>query len=140
MRYLERMNFIFKLEILLRTRIWRDNIRPEDFLNQRNYRPMVINCGPWRNNWIADCKNTLSHRIQIFRKHEKTLYFCKWRNWIYLKRYTGWKGSKCLPLNSRRGRLKGPKNLYTIWGLNLIVFSEKGVSSSVLFTSYCLYR
>ena len=25
-------------------------------------------------------------------------------------------------------------------GLNLIVFSEKGVSCSVLFTSYCFYR
>ena len=29
---------------------------------------------------------------------------------------------------------------YTIWGQNLIVFSEKGVSCSVLITSYCLYR
>ena len=27
-----------------------------------------------------------------------------------------------------------------IWGLTLIVFSEKGISCSVLFTSYCLYR
>ena len=40
-------------------------------------------------------------------------------------------------LTSRRGRLKGPKNMYTIWGLNLILFSENGVSCSVLFT-YCL--
>ena len=32
--------------------------------------------------------------------------------------------------SSRRGRLKGPKNSYAIWGLNLIVFSEKGVSCS----------
>ena len=54
--------------------------------------------------------------------------------------YTGWKGNKCHPFNSRRGRLKGPKNLYKIWGLNLRVSSEKGVSCSVLFTSYCLYR
>ena len=23
-------------------------------------------------NWIADCKNTLSHRVHIFRRHEKT--------------------------------------------------------------------
>ena len=37
--------------------------------------------------------------------------------------YTEWKGNKCHPLNSRRGRLKGPKNIYTIRGLNLIVFS-----------------
>ena len=29
--------------------------------------------------------------------------------------------------------------IYIIWCLNLIVFSEKGVSCSVLFTSYCLY-
>ena len=32
--------------------------------------------------------------------------------------------------------MKGPKKLYTIWDLNLIVFSDKGVSCSVLFTSY----
>ena len=56
----------------------------------------------------------------------------------YIKIYTGWKGNKCRPFNSRRGRLKGPKNVYTIWGLNLIVLSEKGVSYSALFTSYCL--
>ena len=54
--------------------------------------------------------------------------------------YTEWKGNKSHPFNSRRGRLKGSKNLYTIWGLSLIVFSEKGVSCSVLFTSYCLYH
>ena len=39
--------------------------------------------------------------------------------------YTEWNGNKCHPFNSRRGRLKGPKNVYTIWGLNLRVFSEK---------------
>ena len=60
--------------------------------------------------------------------------------------YTDWKGNKCHPFNSRRGRLKGSIYIYiyiythTICGLNLIVFSEKGVSCSVLFTSYCLYR
>ena len=43
---------------------------------------------------------------------------------------TGWKGNKCHPLNNRRGRLKGTKNVYTIWCLNLIVSSEKGVSCS----------
>ena len=26
--------------------------------------------------------------------------------------YTGWKGNKCHPFNSRRGRFKGPKNIY----------------------------
>ena len=52
---------------------------------------------------------------------------------------TGWKGNKDHPFNSRRGRLKGPKNVLTIWGLNFIVLSEKGVSCSVLFKSYCLY-
>ena len=52
--------------------------------------------------------------------------------------YTEWKVNKCHPFNSRRGRLKGPKYVYTIWGLNLIVSSEKGVPCSVLFTSYCL--
>ena len=36
----------------------------------------------------------------------------------------------CHPFNSRRARLKGPKNVYTIWGLNLIVISGKGVSCS----------
>ena len=54
--------------------------------------------------------------------------------------YTEWKGNKCHSFNSRRGLLKRPKNLYTIWGLNLIVPSEKGVPCSVLFTSYSLYR
>ena len=42
--------------------------------------------------------------------------------------YTVWKGNKCHPFNIRRGRLKETKNLYIIWGLNLIVFSEKGVN------------
>ena len=37
--------------------------------------------------------------------------------------YTGWKENKCHPFNSRRGRLKD--NIHTIWGVNLIVFSEK---------------
>ena len=50
--------------------------------------------------------------------------------------YTGWKGNKCHPFNSRRGQLKEPKNMYTIWGLNLIVSSEEGVSFSLLSTSY----
>ena len=35
---------------------------------------------------------------------------------------TGWKGNKCHPFNSRRGRLKGPKKLYAIWSLNLTFF------------------
>ena len=39
--------------------------------------------------------------------------------------YTEWKENKCHPFNSRRGRLKGPKNVHKIWGQNLIVFSEK---------------
>ena len=30
--------------------------------------------------------------------------------------------------------------IYTIWGLNVIVFSEKGVSFSLLFALYYLYR
>ena len=60
--------------------------------------------------------------------------------WMQGSTYTEWKGNKCRPFNSRRGRLKGSKNLYTIWGLTLVVSSEKGVSCSVLFTSYCLYR
>ena len=47
--------------------------------------------------------------------------------------YTEWKGNKCHPFNSRAGRLKGPKNVYTLWDLNLIVFSEKGVFYSLLF-------
>ena len=51
---------------------------------------------------------------------------------------TGWKGNKFHHFNSRRGRFKAP--IYTIWGLNLIVSSEKGVSCSVMFASYCLYR
>ena len=41
---------------------------------------------------------------------------------------TGWKGNKCHAFNIRLGRLKGPKNLYTIWGLNLILSSRKGVT------------
>ena len=40
-------------------------------------------------------------------------------------------GNKCHPFNSRRGRLKGPKNIYTIWGLNFIILSEKRVFCSV---------
>ena len=44
---------------------------------------------------------------------------------IKTKDTTEWKGNKSHPFNSRRGRLKGPKNSYTIWGLNLIVSSEK---------------
>ena len=61
-------------------------------------------------------------------------------NFIYGRIYTEWKGNKCHPFNSRRGRLKGPKKIYIyiMWGLNLIVFSIKGVSCSVLSTSYCL--
>ena len=47
--------------------------------------------------------------------------------------YTEWKGNKCHPFKSGRLRLKGPKHLDTIWGLNLIVSSEKGISCSVLF-------
>ena len=39
--------------------------------------------------------------------------------------YTEWKGYKCHRFNSRRGRSKGTKNVYTILGLNLIVFSKK---------------
>ena len=54
--------------------------------------------------------------------------------------YTAWKGNKCHPFNSRRGRLKGPKMYIQYGGLNFIVSSEKYVSCSVLFTSYCLYR
>ena len=41
------------------------------------------------------------------------------------KKNTGWKGNKYHPFNSRRERLKGPKNVYTIWGLYLVVSSEK---------------
>ena len=52
--------------------------------------------------------------------------------------YTVCKGNKCHPFNSRRGRLKGP--IYTIWGLNFIIFSEKGVSFSLSFTLYSVYR
>ena len=44
---------------------------------------------------------------------------------------TGWKGNKSHPFYSSRGRLKGPKNVYTIWRLNLIVSSETGVYCSV---------
>ena len=43
---------------------------------------------------------------------------------LHIFKYTEWKGSKCHLFNSRRGRFKGPKNMYTIWGLNLIVSSE----------------
>ena len=32
----------------------------------------------------------------------------------YLRLCTRWKGNKCHPFNSRRGRSKGPKNLYTM--------------------------
>ena len=66
------------------------------------------------------------------------------RNWIptqvdtVCEGYTGWKENKCH--RRRRGRFKGQKKLYTVWGLNLIVSSEKGVSCSVLFTLHCLYR
>ena len=61
--------------------------------------------------------------------------FCLFQKAIYERACTEWKGNKCQASNSRRGRLKGPRNVYTIWGLNLIVSSEKGVSCSVLFTS-----
>ena len=37
----------------------------------------------------------------------------------------GERETSAILFNSRRGRLKGPKKLYTIRGLNLIVFSEK---------------
>ena len=47
--------------------------------------------------------------------------------------YTEWKGNKCHPFKSRRGRFKGHYiYIYTIWDLNLIVFSVKGVSSCIL--------
>ena len=49
--------------------------------------------------------------------------------------YTGWKGNNCHPFKSRRGRLKGPKNLYTIWGPNLIVSSKK-----VFLVPFCSRR
>ena len=42
----------------------------------------------------------------------------------YFRSYTGWKGNKCHPFNSRRERLKGP--IYI-----LIVFSGKCVACSV---------
>ena len=45
--------------------------------------------------------------------------------------YTEWKGNKCHPFNSRGDGWKDQKNIYKIWGLNLIVFSKKGVSCSV---------
>ena len=44
---------------------------------------------------------------------------------LLLYSYTGCKGNECHPFNSRRGWLKGLKNLYTMSGLNLIVSSEK---------------
>ena len=55
--------------------------------------------------------------------------------YTYSKKYTGWKGNNCHPFSSRRGRLKGPKNLYAIWGLNLIVFSRK-----MVFLALCCSR
>ena len=49
------------------------------------------------------------------------------------------KDNKCHPFNSRRGRLKGPIYIaYTIWGLNLIVFTEKVIPCSLLWMSYWL--
>ena len=38
---------------------------------------------------------------------------------------TEWKGNKCHPFNSRRGRLKESKNLYTIWESKLDSFLRK---------------
>ena len=49
--------------------------------------------------------------------------------------YTGWKGNKCHPFNSRWGRLKGPKNIYTICGLHLIVSQKR-----VFFVLFCSHR
>ena len=72
--------------------------------------------------------------ILWFTNHVLNKENCKTKYYIECKR------NKYHPFNSRRGRLEGPKNVYTISGLNLIVFSEKGVSCSVLFTPYCLYR
>ena len=74
------------------------------------------------------------------RRRSPTLSTVHGRRYVkYQCQYTEWKRNKCDLFKSRRGRLKEPKNIRTIWGLNLIVFSEKGVSCSVLFTSYCLY-
>ena len=57
------------------------------------------------------------------------VYICECMN-------VGWKGNKCHPFNSHRGQWRGPKNVYTIWSLNLIVFSEKGVLFCLPRTAY----
>ena len=60
---------------------------------------------------------------------------------IIMDIYTGWKEYKCHPFKCT-GMVENTnihKLIHTILSLNLIVFSEKGVSCSVLFTSYCLY-
>ena len=87
-------------------------------------------------------QNNSAHNL---RGSEKP-YFANVKNSAYVGKvfsgiiYTEWKEYNCHPFNSRRGWLNRPKNVYTIWGLNLIVSSEKGVTCSVLFTAYCLYR
>ena len=50
-------------------------------------------------------------------------------------KYTEWKGNKFHPFNSSRGRLKRSKNVYTIWGLNILVFTEK-----VFLVPFCSRR
>ena len=95
------------------------------------------------------CKSSLASQIAV-RDHmyhnEIYLFSCSlspvliWMNSFGTPCLHRVEGNKCHPFNSRRGRLKEPKNVYTIWDLNLIVSSERGVSCSVLFTSHCLYR
>ena len=62
----------------------------------------------------------------VFKIKKRNLW--RWRVLVWY--YTVCKENKCHPINSRRGRLKGP--IYSI----LIVFSQKGVSFCLLFTAY----
>ena len=104
----------------------------EDFLFQLSTNFLC----PVRNFVICFDKNSLMVPLQVNLHIIQNVYL----NTAKYLEYTEWKGNKCQTFNSRRGRLKGPKNVYTIWSLNFIVSSEKDVSCSVLFTSYCLHR
>ena len=93
--------------------------------------------GPWTPwgpiTWVFNLFRSRAKLHLSYRPNPAGHRHCRLQN---LQGYTEWKGNKCHPFNSRRGRLKGPKNVYTIWGLNLIVSSGK----KVLVVLFCSRR
>ena len=101
--------------------------------------------------WVAESNGKRNLGFLSLRRKSASGQNCSHAAWVCserpsfgqntLMKSTGWKGNKCHPFNSRRERLKAPKIIYTIWGSKLDSFLRKnGVSCSVLFTLYCLYR